>query len=123
MSSEDWAGFKEAKKEHKQVNYDKNYRILVNSRLSFIARNNDTEFFIRQTGKPDVVFWPTTNKWRRVGATGPSATMHGDANAFLKWYAKATPARFTSELAISAKADWLDKLFALDLEWNYRNGR
>jgi hypothetical protein len=91
MSSEDWAGVKEAFRGMKQERhaewFKKNMEVLRASGLAFTEHTTSVVF--REPGKPAVDFYPHTGRWRLVGRKNAGGkTMSGGAKGFLAWYAK-----------------------------------
>jgi hypothetical protein len=79
-----------AMKAHTQARHaewkQKNTETLTFSGLDFVATNGGETFLFREPGKPKVDFYPSTGRWRIVGAT--RKTFKGGARSFLNWYAK-----------------------------------
>lgn len=79
-----------AMKAHTQARHaewkQKNMAVLGESGAIFTVTNHGETLLFRQPGKPKVDFYPSTGRWRIVGAT--SKTFSGGAQSFLNWYAK-----------------------------------
>lgn len=79
-----------AMKAHRQAQHEewrqRNTNIIATSGVSFRSANHGETFCFRERGKPMVDFYPSTGRWRVVGAK--SRTFRGGAEAFLRWYEK-----------------------------------
>jgi hypothetical protein len=64
-----------------------NRAALDKSGLAFTVTNHGENLCFREHGKPMVDFYPSTGRWRTVGARR-SKTYRGGAAAFFAWYAK-----------------------------------
>lgn len=65
-----------------------NLDLLRTSGLTYRLTNNNETAVFRELGKPKVDFYPSTGRWRIVGAN--SRTMGGHALKFIEWYATVT---------------------------------
>lgn len=83
-----------AMRAHKQARHaewkQKNIETLLRSSHTLTINNNEETVLFREAGKPKVDFYPSTGRWRVVGATKtfPTRTFRGGASNFLQWYEK-----------------------------------
>ena len=79
-----------AMKAHRQQQHadwkQKNMEILSASGAVFTVTNSGETLLFRMSGYPKVDFYPSTGRWRIVGAN--SRTLKGGATSFLNWYRK-----------------------------------
>lgn len=79
-------GMRGARQERHLKWHQRNVAALVTSGLKYRSVNDGESLLFREPGKPKVDFYPSTGRWRIVGAQ--SKTFRGGAAAFIGWYAK-----------------------------------
>ncbi len=83
--TEFWRDVREARKTKHQEMKEQNTRLLTEAGIAFREVNQGENLLIREPGKPNVDFYPSTGRWR---IPQKNQTYSGGAQAFLSWYNK-----------------------------------
>lgn len=85
--ADDFAAMK-AHRQQQHADWKRRNMMALNRAVAgrFTSTNYGETLCFRESGKPMVDFYPSTGRWRIVGAN--SQTFRGGAESFLRWYEK-----------------------------------
>ncbi len=81
---ETWKAVKAEVRAKRKKNAGAYLELLQASSIPFEISNRGETLIFRPSNRPNVLFWPSTGKWR-VSKPG-AKTFNGGATSFLKWY-------------------------------------
>lgn len=82
-------GMKAVQQDQHRAWHQQNFDAIKTAGLRYTVTNDGLCIVIREVGKPQVDFYPSTGRWRVVGKS--PQTFGGHAEKFLRWYAEAKP--------------------------------